>query len=133
MRLWLPLLVLWWLPASARAVGQGEATLAGGIGPALAFREQTRAGVEAEARLLRGISDSWAARLGLQTAWYPADGMPPSCHVTAQSLGLTWAADALNLVPFADLGYRSWPTCAVAGRRRVGIWADSLGLAPTTS
>jgi hypothetical protein len=104
MRFWLPLLVLWWTPASALAVGQGEATLGGGIGPALAFREQTRAGVEAEARLLRGISDSWAARLGLQTAWYPADGSAPSMHVTAQSLGLTWAADALNLVPFADLG-----------------------------
>jgi hypothetical protein len=104
MRFWLALLLVWWVPTSALAVGQGEASLSGGLGLALAFQAQTRAGAQADVRLLRGISDSWAARLGVQTAWYPADGATPSAHVTAQSVGLTWAADVLNLVPFTDLG-----------------------------
>jgi len=104
MRFWLAILLVWWLPTSALAVGQGEASLSGGLGLALAFQDPTRIGAQAEARLLRGISDSWAARLGLQTAWYPANGATPSAHITAQSAGLTFAADVLNLVPFADMG-----------------------------
>jgi len=104
MRFCLVLLLLWWLPTSALAVGQGEAMLSGGLGLAVGFQDPARAGAQAEMRLLRGISDSWAARLGLQTAWYPAKGSTPAAHVTAQSLGLTWAADVLKLVPFADVG-----------------------------
>jgi hypothetical protein len=104
MRFWLALFLIWWLPTSAHAVGQGEASLSGGLGLAVSFRDQTRAGAQAEARLLRGISDSWAARLGVQTAWYPADGAAPAAHITAQSAGFTWAADILNWVPFADIG-----------------------------
>jgi hypothetical protein len=104
MRSWLALVLVWWLPTSALAVGQGEASLSGGLGLALAFQDQKHVGAQAEARLLRGISDSWAARLGVQTAWYPADGKTPSAHITAQSAGLTFAADVLNLVPFADVG-----------------------------
>ena len=92
------------LPTSALAVGQGEAELSGGFGLAIALQGQTHAGAQAEVRLLRGLSDSWAARLGLQTAWYPADGAMPSSHITVQAIGLTWAADVLRLVPFADLG-----------------------------
>ena len=104
MRFWLALLVAWCLPTSTFAVGQGEASLSGGLGLAVAFQNQTRTGLAAEARLLRGISDSWAARLGVQSAWYPTDGALPSAHITAQSAGLTFAADVLNLVPFADIG-----------------------------
>jgi hypothetical protein len=104
MRFWLALFLVCCLPSAALAVGQGEASLSGGLGLAVAFQDQTRAGAQAEARLLRGISDSWAARLGVQTAWYPADGTTPAAHLTAQSAGLTWAADILNWVPFADLG-----------------------------
>ena len=104
MRHWLALVLLWCLPTSALALGQGEASLSGGLGPALAFQGQIRPGAQADVRLLRGLNDSWAARLGLQTAWYPASNSTPSAHVTAQALGLTWAADVLNLVPFADLG-----------------------------
>jgi len=104
MRFGLVLLVVLCLPASTFAVGEGEASLSGGIGLAVAFQNHTRPGLQAEARLLRGISDAWAARLGLQTAWYPADGALPSARITSQSAGLTWAADVLNLVPFADLG-----------------------------
>ena len=85
------------------ALGEGEASLSGGLALAVAFQNQTRAGAQADARLLRGLSDSWAARLGLQTAWYPAESGAPAAHVTAQSMGLTWAADVLNWVPFADL------------------------------
>ncbi len=104
MRFWLALVLVWWMPISALAVGQGEASLSGGLGLAVAMQSRTRAGAQADIRLLRGISDSWAARLGVQTAWYPSDGPTPSAHVTAQSAGLTWAADVLNLVPFADVG-----------------------------
>ena len=115
MRFWLALVLVWWLPTSALAVGQGEASLSGGLGLALAFQDKTRAGAQAEARLLRGISDSWAARLGVQTAWYPAHGTTPSAHITAQSAGLTWAADVLNWVPFADVGM------AIADIRGAGL------------
>jgi len=104
MRVGLAIFLIWLLPASALAVGQGEADLSGGVGLALGFQGQTRTGAEGELRLLRGISDAWAARLGLQTAWYPAHGATPAAHVTAQALGLTWSADVLNLVPFVDLG-----------------------------
>jgi hypothetical protein len=104
MRFRLALLLVWWLPTSALAVGRGEALLSGGLGPAVGFQDPARAGAQADVRLLRGISDSWSARLGFQTAWYPAKDSNPSAHVTAQSLGLTWAADVLNWVPFADVG-----------------------------
>jgi hypothetical protein len=132
MRFWLTLLVVWWLPTSAIAVGQGEASLSGGLGLAVAFQDQTRTGAQAEARLLRGISDSWAVRLGLQTAWYPAEGAAPSAHITAQSAGLTWAADVLNWVPFADIGLAVAdirgrglaPSWRVGGQ--VGLGADYL-------
>jgi hypothetical protein len=104
MRFWLALLLVWWLPTGVLAVGQGEALLSGGMGLAVGFQDPARAGAQVDLRLLRGISDSWAARLGLQSAWYPGHGEESATHVTAQSLGLTWAADVLNLVPFADLG-----------------------------
>ena len=122
MRLGLAISLILLLPASALAVGQGEAELSGGFGLAVALQGQARAGAQAEVRLLRGLSDSWAARLGLQTAWYPADGATPSAHVTAQAFGLTWAADVLSLVPFADLGI------IVADIRGSGVAArQSLG------
>jgi len=118
MRVWLTLVLVWWLPTAAQAVGRGEASLSGGLGLAVAFQDPTRAGAQADARLLRGISDSWAARLGVQTAWYPSEGTKPAAHVTAQSLGLTWAADVLNWVPFADVGI------AVADMRGGGLPAS---------
>jgi hypothetical protein len=118
MRFWLALVLIWWLPFAALAVGQGEASLSGGLGLAVAVGDQSRAGAQADVRLLRGISDSWAARLGLQTVWYPADSRAPSAHCTAQSAGLTFAADVLNLVPFADVGI------AVADIRGGGLAAS---------
>jgi len=118
MRFWLAILLVWWLPTSALAVGQGEALLSGGLGLAVGFQDPARAGAQADLRLLRGISDSWAARLGFQTAWYPTHEGKPSAHVTAQSLGLTWAADVLKLVPFVDLGI------AVADLRGSGMAAS---------
>jgi hypothetical protein len=101
-----PLLLLLW-SGSAFALGPGEASLSGGVGPAVSLAERTQAGVQVGGRLVRGISDAWAGRLGVQSAWYPAGGTAPSTHslhVTTQAIGVTWALDALNVVPFADFG-----------------------------
>lgn len=97
-------LLCWFLPASALAVGQGEFTVSGGPGLALLLRDETRAGATADIGLLYGLSDSWAARLGVQAAWISASGEKTPSYVTAPTLGLTFAADVLDLVPFADLG-----------------------------
>jgi len=103
MRWGCPLLLILW-SGSAFALGQGEASLSGGVGPAVSFGDRTQAGVQVSARLARGLSDAWAGRLGVQSAWYPAAGAAPSLHVTTQAIGVTWALDALNFVPFADVG-----------------------------
>jgi hypothetical protein len=104
MRFWptFALFSLWLMPAPASAVGQGEASLSAGVGLAIAVQDQPRAGAQVEFRLLRGLSDSWAARLGLETTWIPTSGA--AIHFTTQSAGLTWAADVLRLVPFVDFG-----------------------------
>jgi len=104
MRLALAALLCLILPASAFAVGQGESALTGGPGLALAFEGGTRAGAGADVRILRGLSDSWAARLGVQATWVPATGGKGATRVAAQALGLTFAADIFKLVPFVDLG-----------------------------
>jgi hypothetical protein len=103
MRCWCPLLLILWT-GSAFALGPGEASLSGGVGPAVSFGERTQGGVQVGARLVRGITDAWAGRLGVQSAWYPAAGTAPPSHVTTQAIGATWALDALNFVPFADVG-----------------------------
>jgi hypothetical protein len=92
------------LPASALAAGPGEMSLSAGPGLALTFDSQTRAGAAADARFLYGLSDSWSARLGLQASWIPASGEPSATRLVAPALGLTVAADVLNLVPFAEAG-----------------------------
>jgi hypothetical protein len=104
MRLGLPLLLLAISPASALAAGEGETTISGGPGLAVLFDGQTRAGVATDVRLLRGLTDAWSLRLGLQAAWIPASGNTNATRVTAPSLGLTLAADITNLVPFVDAG-----------------------------
>ena len=95
MRLALAALLCLSLPASA---------FAGGPDLALAFEGGTRAGAGVDVRLLRGLSDSWAARLGIQATWIPTTGEGSATRVAAQSLGLTFAADIFKLVPFVDLG-----------------------------
>lgn len=96
---------LFLLPASsAFAVGQGEVELTLGLGGAVVVQDTTRVGFEGDFRVLRGLTDSWAARLGLQESWLPASDTPGAMHVTTQAMGATWAADVLNLVPFADFG-----------------------------
>lgn len=104
MRFWptFAVLSLWFLPVPASAVDRGEASLSAGAGLAVAAQDQSRAGAQVEFRVLRGLGDSWAARLGLQTAWIPTSGS--AVHFTTQSAGVTWAADVLRLVPFADFG-----------------------------
>lgn len=101
-RLALAPVLLLLMPVSASAIGPGEASLSAGLGPTLAVQDQTHAGAQVEFRLLRGFTDAWAGRLGLEAAWLPTSGA--DIHYTTQSLGLTWAADILNLVPFADIG-----------------------------
>lgn len=88
----------------AFALGPGEASLGAGVGPAVSVADRTQAGFQIGGRLVRGISDAWAGRLALQTAWYPAVGSTHALHVTTQAIGLTWSLDALNFVPFADVG-----------------------------
>jgi hypothetical protein len=109
------------MPVSAGAIGPGEASLSAGLGPALAVQGQTHAGAQVAFRLLRGFSDSWAGRLGLEAAWLPTSGA--AIHYTTQSLGFTWAADILNLVPFADVGL-------VLGDIRGGGMASGQRLGP---
>jgi hypothetical protein len=60
--------------------------------------------MQADARLLRGISDSWAARLGLQTAWYPATDISPFCPCHGPVAGTDLGRRRAQLVPFADVG-----------------------------
>lgn len=92
------------LPVAAHAAGQGETVVAGGPGMAVLFDDEARVGVAGDVRLLRGLSDSWSAKLGLAFAWIPAEDKRPAMHMVAPTLGLTVAADVLNLVPFAELG-----------------------------
>jgi hypothetical protein len=104
MRHGLALLLCSLLSASALAAGQGEIAVTGGTGLAFLFEGQTRTGAEADVRFLRGLSDSWSARLGVQAAWIPAPGETGATRLVAPALGLTFAADVLNLVPFAEAG-----------------------------
>ena len=104
MRLSFAALLCCLLPTAALAAGQGEMAISGGPGLAVMIEGTTRAGASADLRFLRGLSDSWSARLGLQAAWLGASGETNATHVLAPALGLTVAADVLNLVPFAEAG-----------------------------
>jgi hypothetical protein len=98
-----PLLCLL-LPAAALAGGPGESALGAGPGLAVLSEGTTRAGASGEVRFPRGLSDSWSARMGLQAAWMPAAAGASAKQLVAPALGLTAAADVLNLVPFAEAG-----------------------------
>jgi hypothetical protein len=104
MRFWSVLALVWLLPASALAVGEGEASLSLGAGCALTFQGDGHAGVEGEFRLLRGLGDAWSGRLGLQAALLPSSDGRPGGSLVSQAVGLTWAVDIANLVPFVDFG-----------------------------
>jgi hypothetical protein len=91
------------LPLSALAAGPGEMALTAGPGLALGLEDTPRAGAAADARFLYGLSDSWSARVGLAGGWMPASGQPAT-RIVAPTLGVTVAADVLNLVPFAEAG-----------------------------
>jgi hypothetical protein len=90
-------------PGTALAVGEGESSLSAGGGVAVLFQGQSRTGVAAEFRLLRGISDAWSARLGLQAAVAPSSQVS-TATLFSQAVGVTWAYDVVNWVPFADFG-----------------------------
>lgn len=104
MRRTLAVLVASFVPVLAHAAGQGETTVGGGPGLAVLRDGGTRAGGAAEVRLLRGLDDAWSARVRLQAAWLPARGDRQATQLFAPGLGLTVAADVVNLVPFLDVG-----------------------------
>ena len=104
MRFWFAFVFACLVPVPAIAVGQGEADLSLGAGLAFEFQGDGRAGAEAEFRLLRGLSDAWSARLGLQAAVIPSSHGRKTATLLSQAAGVTWAVDAVNWVPFLDLG-----------------------------
>jgi hypothetical protein len=104
MRFLAPLALAWLLPTSAFAVGQGEASVSVGGGLAIEFQGESAVGAAAEIRLLRGLTDAWSARLGLQASLLPASDGRKAASVLSQAVGVTWAVDIVKLVPFLDLG-----------------------------
>jgi hypothetical protein len=104
MRCWIALFFAGLWPASAFAVGRDEASLSAGAGLAVAFQDGAHPGAQAELRLLRGLSDSWSGRLGVQAVVVTAAQGSTATSLVGQSAGLTWALDVVNWVPFVDFG-----------------------------
>ena len=98
------LVVVSFWPGTSLALGKGEASLSGGVGLSVGALDGARLGPSLEAKLLRGMSDAWAGRLGVQLAWLPTSSAAGDTFVALQELGFTWAADVVNLVPQLDLG-----------------------------
>jgi hypothetical protein len=104
MRFWFAFALACLVPVPAIAVGQGEASLSVGGGLAIEGQGQARAGAAAEFRLLRGLSDTWSARLGLQASVLPSSQGEKARTLLSQAAGVTWAIDVVSWVPFLDLG-----------------------------
>jgi hypothetical protein len=104
MRFWIVLALACLTPFSAAAVGQDESSLQAGAGWAVAHQGESRSGVEGEFRIVRGLTDAWSARLGLQGAVLPGSEGRKTGTIISQAAGVTWAFDVVNWVPFIDLG-----------------------------
>jgi hypothetical protein len=104
MRRALPLLVASLSATPAFAIGEGETTLTVGPGLALGLEGSTRVGGLVDARFLFGLTDAWSARLGLAGSWLATPGAQDATQLVTPALGVTVAADVLNLVPFAEVG-----------------------------
>lgn len=104
MRFWIVFALACLTPCSAAAVGQDESSLQAGAGLAVQRQGGSRSGVEVEFRLVRGLTDAWSLRLGLQGAVLPASGGTKTATLLSQAAGVTWAFDVVNWVPFIDLG-----------------------------
>jgi hypothetical protein len=104
MRRTLALLILCMPAPSAFATGEGETALTAGPGLAVGLTGGARVGASVDARLLYGLTDSWSARVGLAGSWLPSSGENTAARVVAPALGVTVAADVLNLVPFGEVG-----------------------------
>ncbi len=102
MRSALPLLLVCVCASRAFAAGQGETALTAGPGLVLGLEGPVRGGGSVDARFLYGLSDSWSARLGLDGSWIASSGEIGPTRIVAPSVGMTAAADVLNLVPFAE-------------------------------
>jgi hypothetical protein len=104
MRPWIVFALACLTPFSAAAVGQDESSLQAGAGLAVEMQGGSRPGVEAEFRLVKGLTDAWSVRLGLQGAVLPANDGHKTGTLISQAAGVTWAFDVVNWVPFIDLG-----------------------------
>lgn len=104
MRFWLVLVAVALLPLPAAALGPDEAVLSAGVGPTVKLQDGARAGAQLDLRLLRGLSDSWAARLGVEIGVLPSPAGQKTGTVVTQAVGATWAVDVVTWVPFVDLG-----------------------------
>jgi hypothetical protein len=91
-------------PATVLAAGRGEISVTAGPGVAVVKQAETHVGGAADVRFLYGINDAWSARLGLQGVWLASHDGAGATQLLAPSLGLTLAADALNVVPFVEVG-----------------------------
>ena len=104
MRRALALLILCMPAPSALAAGEGEMALTAGPGLAVGLTGGARVGASVDARFLYGLTDAWSARLDLAGSWLPSSGESAATRVIAPTLGMTVAADVLNLVPFGEVG-----------------------------
>lgn len=104
MRFWILAILACLTPLPADAVGQDESSLQAGAGLAVGIQGESRSGLAGEFRVVRGISEAWSVRLGLQGALLPATGDKKTGTLMSQAAGLTWAFDVVSWVPFIDLG-----------------------------
>lgn len=104
-RLLSALMALCALSRVALATGEGEKQVAASLGFALAGVEgKARAGAQVGVEATRGLTDSWAAHVGVSYALLPGAAPYRLHHLTTVALGATYSVDVLRWVPFLDLG-----------------------------
>lgn len=114
--------ILWVASCPAHAAGQGEKQMSASVGFALAGDgARARSGIQAGIEAAMGLTDAWAGRAAVTTSWQPAQLPAGLRHVTALSLGLTYALDAVRWIPFVDMGL------TVADLRGNGASSQRLG------
>ena len=101
--------LLFFCPTSAAAVGEEELQLSLGAGYGwLAAGGRRGGGVALFLEGHRGLSDTWAVRVGLGASWHPSPaGSAGQSGGSVRSIdavaGLTYAYDVFRLVPLVDL------------------------------
>jgi len=90
---------------SAHATGPGEKQVAASLGGVLVGDgDRARPGMQAGIEAAIGVTDAWAGRAGVSSSWQPSPAPGGPRHVSALSLGMTYAIDVVRWVPFLDLG-----------------------------